>query len=186
MRSWARARTASVTVCPTVVFNSAARRLRSSCVAASMRTVVLCMQISLQSSCRSRWKLPGRSRQGRRDRADRRERPLGFDRTTGTMSPARWPMVAMAKGLAPRHDPWKCRPPSMPGLVVLPHVQHHGHRHHSVGRPGDGAGPVGQHQRTAESVLGCLEHSPMAGDRQRDRRHEPHCHTDPTRPGPPP
>jgi len=38
---------ASETVLPTVVFSSAARRLSSSWVVASIRTLVLCMQISI-------------------------------------------------------------------------------------------------------------------------------------------
>ena len=33
---------------PTVVFNSAASRFKSSCVETSIRTLVLCMQISIQ------------------------------------------------------------------------------------------------------------------------------------------
>ena len=45
-----RARTASATVLPTVVSNSAARRLSSLWVPTSIRTLVLCMQISIQDT----------------------------------------------------------------------------------------------------------------------------------------
>ena len=48
IRSCRSARTARVTVLPTVVFNSAASRFKFSCVETSIRTLVLCMQISIQ------------------------------------------------------------------------------------------------------------------------------------------
>ena len=47
MRSWRSRRTARATVPPTVVPREAARRFSSSCVAVSMRTLVLCMQESI-------------------------------------------------------------------------------------------------------------------------------------------
>ena len=49
MWSWRSARTARATVLPTVVSNSAARRLSSSWVPASILTLVLCMQISIHA-----------------------------------------------------------------------------------------------------------------------------------------
>ena len=49
MRPWRRARTASATVLPTVVFSSTARRLRSLWVVTSILTLVLCMQISIHT-----------------------------------------------------------------------------------------------------------------------------------------
>ncbi len=47
MRSWANALTARVTVLPTVVPSELAKRLSSSWVWESMRTLVLCMQLSI-------------------------------------------------------------------------------------------------------------------------------------------
>ncbi len=57
MWSCRSARTAKVTVLPTVVFNAEARRFSCSCVDESMRTLVLCMKINrrLMLSVRAHW-----------------------------------------------------------------------------------------------------------------------------------